>query len=255
MQQLFKTIIGSHLWKMDRPDSDIDEFIAYIVPTKDILSGILRQNSHFTSGDRDVSRHEIGVVIEQLLKGNINFITGVMSNLIVFNKNHHLNDLRYITMTNVSKNCYNSIRGLSIANHKKFIHSGILTGAKLQKKLDLVMRTINLGITLMDTGKIRFEPVYDTTEEDVQAGLTALDISYSDSKLPARPDEKPFRDYLFELRLKELKGLSLRQKLMELIRNVLLFTVVVLYLLVIRYRKPPESPSVDTFDVRLNRFL
>lgn len=204
--KLFKTIIGSHLWKMDSPDSDIDEFVAYIVPTKDILSGILRQNSHFTSGDRDESRHEIGVVIEQLLKGNINFITGVMSDLVVSKKEYYLDGLRYIVQSNLSKNCYNSIRGLSISNHKKYIHSGKLTGAELQKKMDLVMRTINLGITLMNTGRVEFKPVYNTDEKDVLAGLIALDVAYSNSELTDKPDEQPFRDYLFDLRIKELKG-------------------------------------------------
>ena len=39
MNKLWTTCVGSHLWKMNRPDSDIDLFDVYAVPTADILSG------------------------------------------------------------------------------------------------------------------------------------------------------------------------------------------------------------------------
>ena len=99
---LFETVVGSHAWNMNKPTSDIDIFQIYQVPTKDILSGILRQNSHFTKGeDKDESRHEIGVVIEQLLKGNFNFVVGICSPIVNEDKYGYLKELREITIRNV----------------------------------------------------------------------------------------------------------------------------------------------------------
>lgn len=58
---LWQTEVGSKMWRMERPDSDTDIFEAYVVPTRDILRGIARQNSHFNQKDNvDTARHEIG---------------------------------------------------------------------------------------------------------------------------------------------------------------------------------------------------
>jgi predicted nucleotidyltransferase len=208
MKTLFETIVGSHAWNMQRPDSDIDIFQAYQVPTKDILSGILRQNSHFTAGeDKDESRHEIGVVIEQLLKGNFNFVVGVCSPIVNEDKYGYLKDLREIVVSNLSKNIYHSIRGLAIHNYKKYFNptNDIIRQEILQKKANLIVRSLLLGEAILTFEEVCFHKIKDQTEEDIQYWMKALDEAYEDSKLPELPDPTKFRDYLYKLRIQELE--------------------------------------------------
>lgn len=63
MKTLFRTNIGSHLWGMELPYSDIDIFEVYIAPKEDILIGKADLKSkHIQEGGFDIARHEIGKV-------------------------------------------------------------------------------------------------------------------------------------------------------------------------------------------------
>lgn len=200
---MFETIVGSHAWKMNRPDSDIDSFQVYVVPTKDILMGLKRQNSHFTAGDRDQFRHEIGVVIEQLLSGNFNFIVGVMSPEIITN-NYGLNLLKHIVVRNLAKNCYNSIHGLAYSNYRKYVVNRQETGEKLQKRCNIIVRTLLFGQNILNGEGVQFTPVKDCAPETVEEEMTKLDEALKNSKLPDKPDPNPFREYLYDLRIRNL---------------------------------------------------
>jgi predicted nucleotidyltransferase len=104
-----ETNVGSHLWKMQHKDSDIDLFQIYVEPTKNILNGTAKKASYFKQKDNhDYAIHEAEKVVAMLLQGNINFVVGVCSPLI--NKTTvEFDVLREITMNNLSKNCFHSI--------------------------------------------------------------------------------------------------------------------------------------------------
>lgn len=216
MKTLFETVVGSHAWNMQRPDSDIDIFQAYQVPTKDILSGILRQNSHFTAGEeKDESRHEIGVVIEQLIKGNFNFVVGVCSPIVNEDKYGYLKELREITKRNLAKNIYHSTKGLAIHNYKKYFNpkniidrsvtNDIIRQQVLQKKANLVVRSLMFGESILTFGEINFMKIIkNQTEEDIHYWIDAIDDSYKDSKLSETPDPTEFRDFLYRIRIHDL---------------------------------------------------
>lgn len=211
MKTLFETTVGSHAWNMQRPDSDIDIFQVYIVPTKDILSGVLRQNSHFSQGkDRDESRHEIGVVIEQLIKGNFNFVVGVCSPVVNEDKYGYLAELRDITTRNLAKNIYHSTKGLATHNWRKYfvnnVKNGSISEEELQKKRNLIVRSLIFGTTILHSGKIDFGKIQDQTDVDVQFWMKEIKWTFEDSKLPESPDPKEFREFLYKLRTRELEG-------------------------------------------------
>jgi predicted nucleotidyltransferase len=209
-KKLWTTVVGSHVWDMNRPDSDIDEFTVYIVPTTEILSGTNRGGgSHFTSyEEKDEHRHEIGHVIDHLLTGNINYLIGVMSPITTYQRVNHRERLRSIMLEyGQSKSSYHSIKGLAISNYRKYV-IGHDTAREypLEKKCNLICRSLMFGINLLNGNGFQFNPVKKQNEYDVKAKLRLLDIAYKGSKLPDHVDSEPFRNYLLNLRLRELKG-------------------------------------------------
>ncbi len=89
MKTLFVSCVGSHMWGMQSPESDIDLVMIYIAPTKRILRGerippTIRQEIAARGGEvYDTLGWEIGHLINQLIKGNVNAIWYVTSPLII----------------------------------------------------------------------------------------------------------------------------------------------------------------------------
>jgi predicted nucleotidyltransferase len=206
---LFITNVGSHMWRMERPDSDVDLFRAFIVPTKMILMGKHHKDSDFKQKDGvDTASHEIGVVISQLLKGNVNYLWGVMSPLVVERRADYLDELREIMQKGMAKNCFNSIRGLAIHNYKKYIEAGKVEGDKMTKKCNTVVRTLRFGTGILEGKGFQFGPVADMKPDDVQKAIGELEAANENSSLPdSPPNEDEFREFLLGLRLRELEGL------------------------------------------------
>ncbi len=231
MKTLFKTVVGSHAWNMQRPDSDIDTFEGFIYPSKDILLGIQGKDSLVTHGEvNDESSHEIGVVIEQLLKGNFNFVVGVCSPVVEEDKYGYLAELRDIVKRNLAKNIYHSTMGLAYHNYKKYIIGNeyrtvllnggeitnipkkILTSFEIQKKTNQVVRSLMFGHWILKENKINYFKIADQEPSEIQYWMNRLDEAYKLSELPESPDPKEFRDFLYKLRIDELNN-SLETKI------------------------------------------
>lgn len=207
MRELFKTNIGSHMWSMNTPDSDMDIFVAYIVPSEDILKGNAEANSKHIKNpetNEDIVYHEIGTIIEQFIKGNVNFLWGVMSPIVIPPKRENHLKLRDILSKNLSKNYYNSIHGLAQDNYNKYLY---LKDKDIynEKICNTIVRTLQFGITLLSEGVLKFEPVWNMNKEDVLYYIDCLDDTFEKSKLPEKPDENMFKNFLLDLRLKELR--------------------------------------------------
>lgn len=192
------------MWGMQHKGSDIDQFICYTAPVKRLLDGtaenylksfVIKENGN------DVAHHEASKVVEQLIKGNINFLWGVMSPIVVMTSGSH-RMLKDIVKKNLAKNCYNSIHSLAIDNYKKYIESW---KDPSEKKCNTIVRTINLGIAMLEEGLFKFSPTSGATPDDVLKKIKDLERAYSASKLPEKPNEAAFREWLLELRLAELE--------------------------------------------------
>lgn len=215
MTILWITNIGSHTWLMNHPDSDIDLFTAYIVPTKDLLSGENRgYGSHCSgnsgTGEEDKVSHEIGKIVDELIKGNINFLVGTLSPLIISqHKIDCLTELKNIVLNyGQTKACVRSIRGLAVHNYRKYIiGSDTARDYPLTKKCNTINRVLLFGINLLNGNGFEFNPVKNQTIEDVKALIEEFDKASVISKLPDKTDPEPFRDYLFKLRMLELNGI------------------------------------------------
>lgn len=213
---LWQTNVGSHMWNMNRPDSDYDIFETYIVDTKDLLRGKAKTDSyqkHYpdswcsVKGTFDISGHEIGTVVQQLLKGNMNYLWGVTSPIVVWSRDTTLERLRDIVRRNIAKNCANSIRGMVVGNYNKYILYGsnnTCTGDELIKKCNMMVRSLYFGIHILDGDGFIYDKVSNSTTEDVKNMLKTIDEALAASKLPEFPDEEPYRDFLLNLRMDNL---------------------------------------------------
>jgi hypothetical protein len=207
---LWETNVGSHMWKMDRPDSDVDIFEAYIVDTKDLLRGkaiTASYQKHMPDKNMDVSGHEIGTIINQLLKGNMNYLWGVTSPIVISQKDTAIDRLYDIVKHNVAKNCANSIRGMVVGNYNKYILYGsnnTCTGPELQKKCNMMCRSLDFGIRLLEGRGFVYTAHNMGTPDDVKYLLQKIDEALGNSKLPEFPIEEPYRNFLLDLRMSYL---------------------------------------------------
>lgn len=205
MTKIFCTMVGSHMWGMQHKGSDIDQFICYTAPAKTLLDGTAEERGYLRSfvvkeNGKDIVYHEASKVVEQLIKGNVNFLWGVMSPRVIESSGCH-EELKRIVGRNLAKNCYHSIRGLAVHNYKKYIQSG---RDPSEKRCNTIVRTINLGICILNEGLFKFSSTFGATPDDVLKRVKALERAYSASKLPERPNAAEFREWLLKLRLAEL---------------------------------------------------
>ena len=179
----FETIIGSHVWKMNHEKSDIDIFRCYVEDSNKILLGHTPKNSCYEEldGEIDVQESEIGKVIEQLLDNNFNYIVAIFSPIVRFENGSLLNELRKIGKSALSKKCYNSVYGLATVNYIKYIESGKDTS---EKRCNVICRTLQFGITLLNEHSIDFKEYNTGTPEKIIEMLNELEKAKENSTLP-----------------------------------------------------------------------
>ncbi len=206
MKTLFMTCVGSHMWRMNDMDSDVDLAVIYIVQTRSILRG---ERVCATTGQRMESRNgivydtlgwEIGHLINQLLKGNINAIWYATSPIVI-SPSPYQEELRNLVEANLCRNTYRSLCGMTESQ----IAEGLKSKGSNGKGLRTALRTINFGIELLSRGKLLYEPACYTPDLDViMDKKQELATAYENSILPDLPGEEIFRDFLFRLRMDEL---------------------------------------------------
>jgi hypothetical protein len=208
MKTLFISCVGSHMWGMQSRESDIDLVIIYIAPTRSILRGerippTVRQEIAARGGEvYDTLGWEIGHLIDQLIKGNVNAIWYVSSPLII-KPSPIQEELSLLVKANLCRETYQSIKGMAESQ----IKSEEKPTKRPGKGYRTALRTINFGITLLKEGRICFKPVFHTPEAgEVMERMLQLDEAYAASRLPDLPDEEAFRESLLRLRLKEMAG-------------------------------------------------
>ena len=209
MKNLFISCVGSHMWGMQIQESDIDLVMIYIAPTRAILRGerispTVRQQITARGGEiYDTLGWEIGHLINQLIKGNINAIWYVTSPLII-KPSIIQEELSALVEANLCRKTYHSVKGMAqsqIKSEEKPGENPRTTG----KGYRTAQRTINFGIKLLLEGKICFAPALRTPgAEEIMEKLQQLEEAYEASPLPDRPDEDAFREFLLRLRMDEM---------------------------------------------------
>ena len=209
MKTLFISCVGSHMWGMNSLESDIDLVMIYIAPTRSLLRGekilpTVRQQITARGGEiYDTLGWEIGHLINQLIKGNVNAIWYATSPLLI-KPSIFQEELSALVRANLCRETYHSIKGMTESQ----IKSEEKPAGKLRiagKGYRTALRTVNFGIKLLLAGKICFTPVLHTPKaEEVMEKMQQLDEAYASSLLPDRPDEDAFRELLLRLRMEDL---------------------------------------------------
>jgi hypothetical protein len=168
MKILYISCVGSHMWRMESKESDIDLVMIYTVSTRRILRGekfpaAIRQEMAAKEGGKANLCRESYHSIKGMAESQIKSETGQLK--------------------------------LSGAGLVKRPGKGYRTA----------LRSINFGIELLREARISYEPVmHDPALEELKEGMNQLDEAYRQSMLPDLPDEDQFRDFLLGQRLKEM---------------------------------------------------
>lgn len=212
---LLTTEYGSTAWGMARPDSDVDIFAMFAVDPRKLLDGTHSeaQRSHRArevdySHDGPVKdkvvAHEAANVVHLLLDGNINALTNVLSPKVHYMSVEALM-LRDIVRDNLSKNIFASTNGMNAHNVKRYLRRSDTEGEVLtEKKSGQIMRAVQFATRILEGGTPEFKPVFGATFDDCVKALDDLKTAYDNSNLPERPDEAPYREWLYNLRMNEL---------------------------------------------------
>lgn len=209
-RNLFVTEVGSRMWGMATPESDYDHVVVYQVPTRRILEGHrvpetrpTRQYVDEAGREMDVSYKEIGHLINQLIKGNVNNLWTVTSPVVV-EPSPVLDALASLARKTVSRASYPSIMGMAQSQYADSVKRATVRDP--HKSLATAFRTAMFGITLLETGRIEYRPVSWTVEDrEVQAAFQDLVAARNATNLPDAPDEAAFRALLSDLRLRQLE--------------------------------------------------
>lgn len=202
--------VGSHLWGMNRPDSDLDLFECYVAPTRDILSGRTAPGgAHFSQKDGiDLQSHEVGKWVDMLLKMNLNYLIGLFSPLIYQEDNPRKRmELRHIIENGLSQQAYYPIRGMVQQNFRKYVESGADTS---ERRLNKIARVAAFGVLLLTERRLVFNAYSGSTVEDIRRFLELLDVAKRQSPLPEfTPTEtvEAARNWLMHVRLDEMEGM------------------------------------------------
>jgi predicted nucleotidyltransferase len=205
MKTLFISSVGSHMWGMQSSESDIDLVMIYIAPTMVLLRGerifpTLRQKITARGGEiYDTLGWEIGHLINQLIKGNVNAIWYVTSPLVI-KPSIIQEELSSLVQANLCRETYRSIRGMAESQIKSEEKPKVAG-----KGYRTALRTLNFGIKLLSEGRICFAPAFGTPgAEVVMEKMRQLEEAYEASPLPDRPDENAFRELLLRLRMEDM---------------------------------------------------
>lgn len=207
MENLFISCVGSHMWKMENQESDIDLVIIYIAPTRSILRGeriapAVRQQITARKGEiYDTLGWEIGHLINQLIKGNVNAIWYVTSPLVI-KSSAIQEELSAMVRGNLSRQTYHSLKGMAESQIKSEAKPNIAG-----KGYKTALRTMDFGIKLLLQGRICFAPIlHNPAAGEVKERMCQLEEAYKKSPLPDRPDEDAFREFLLRLRIDKMTG-------------------------------------------------
>ena len=203
---LFRTNVGSHMWKMNQENSDTDIFECYILPTREILKGKIPGN-HFTQDEEnriDIQRQEISKLTSEIIKSNINYI-GYIFSPIVLEGVEFLERYRNLARKVISKQVYFSIKGMALHNYKKYQKNGVDNND--EKAWNKIVRVLRFGTFLMETGIITFSPINGSTADTFDYWMQRLDEAERTGNLQYEPKKKDVEnlwEFVINERIKRL---------------------------------------------------
>ena len=177
------TEIGSRCFGDHHEGSDLDLFEVHVDPLREVLfRGPSTSGKHIQFGHVDLHSYEISQVVKEIIRGNVNFLIGVLSPVVVFSTEEG-SILRKVVSANVHKGFYRSIEGI--------VRSRLRAGS--EKDIRLARRYISLGLSMLRRGEVRLSACRGNLEE--------LEKAFRSSPLRERADERELIDTVVRIRL------------------------------------------------------
>ncbi len=209
---LFVTEVGSRMWGVEEFAGDYELFHCFQTPAYEYLStgnfGHTRPSRrYFDDESRDINAQymEIGHLVDLLKKGDVNALWAVCSP-VVRKDNLVLQDLRSVTLANLSKQSYHSIKGVVGSQFADAVMRANFNKTP-QKALATSLRTLKFGIKLLSEGEVDFHVdryACRPRTRMILSGLQDLYQAYMNSNLPCIPDPGPFEKFLYGFRMHEI---------------------------------------------------
>jgi hypothetical protein len=200
---LLSTVVGSRAWGMQRPDSDTDRFVVHAAPILQVLAGEDYSTvDQFQTETEDITFYELKTVCDQIIKGNPNFIIGVLAPEATYQDDTG-QKLRNITRANLAKNIYPGIRGMVTGGVKRYKLSNLdPTSPMAVKKCGQMLRFLDFGCRVLQGQTKLFEAIPEEycTIQNVELGLKMLDDEYAKSNIKSVPTAADFKFLLMNKR-------------------------------------------------------
>lgn len=199
---IFESTIGSHIWKMNTPVSDIDIFRIYMANPRDILLHKPIQAKFIPNTDMDITYHEISEVTNQLIKSNINFIIGVFSPIIE-KQIPKFGEYKYFARKVITSQMFHSVHGMALSNYKKYGED--MPEARYNK----ILRTVDFCINFMSRRSFAFEPFTGGNKQVFEDKIRILEDMYENFGGFDKPDPidiKNLEDVVVEMRMLDIYG-------------------------------------------------
>jgi hypothetical protein len=217
---LWESIVGSHMWEMNRPDSDVDVVVITEAPLMSIIigdqtrpkdEGKLDPKDFKTwlklpkTHEVDVMWMEIGQLVNLLKKGNINAIWYTMSPLYADHVHSEWHErLKRIVMDNISVKTWESVRGMTLHTLGDSYRKGN-AGENFQqdKKIRVAGRNVRFMESLLE-GVMSFRPSKFDDREKILAAVNEIDRRIKEKEYSIKEDIPPipFNNFLYEFRLR-----------------------------------------------------
>lgn len=205
---------GAHAYGFPSPDSDLDLKGVHLAPTRTWL-GLGREappveQIQFIEGvEVDYSSHELGMVLQGVLKGNGNFVERILGDLLLV-RSPLLDELQPLVRGALSRRVHHHYRGFAHNQHREaekthrakkvlYVLRTNLTGAHLLHSGELVTDLnrlareygFEIGDLLEAKSRAEKQPLDDTTYADattrMDRAFATLDDALPASVLPADP--------------------------------------------------------------------
>lgn len=203
---LWKSVWGSHMWGVNREDSDLDKCVVYLNESEKVLLNtfdptIMNEERHgrrVKSKNTDEHWYELSRAIRLLLKGSVSLLYGIMTPVVESEYNEARIELQNIIVNNPSKVFYSCFLKYVSDSEKAMKRSQ--NRENYLKHLRIAVRDMTFAINLFTNNKYEYKHIFTEDENLKDELLQQLKISYEKSPMSEEFDKKLFENYIVKWR-------------------------------------------------------
>ena len=209
---IYKCVIGSRAYGLDTADSDTDRRGIYQAPT-DLVLSLYDAPAQLEDDAEQECFWELRKFLVLALKANPNVLEVLYSPMVEVAK-PAAEALLAIRPVFLSQLVYQTFNGYVLSQFKKMVRSKEVKQKPNWKHAMHLIRLLESGITILDTGELRVRTQHRDELLEIRAGAWAwervdrwrrrlherFEEAYASTRLPERPDYRAANDFLVRAR-------------------------------------------------------